>query len=150
MDVGGKGALAGCHIALDQIAQLAPDNGRPAFGPDRRKFAGGVVRGGQPRQQARQSLALDQQAFADADGGQQAHQHLGGAGLNLEEPFEIRAGVVRADGFADSTGQGREPGKPRNRTRHEPVPFPAGRAISNKNSRLERFSSLGYYCASAQ
>jgi hypothetical protein len=41
-------------------------------------------------------------------------------------------------------------GKPRNRTGHEPVPFPAVGVFTNKTNRLERFSRLGYYCASAQ
>jgi hypothetical protein len=148
--MGGKGTLAAGDISLDQLAQLAPDNGWLGLGPHRRELAAGVVRGSQTAKQAGQNLAFDQQASADADGGQEAHQHLGGAGLNLEEPFEIGAGVVRAHRFADSARQGREAGKPRNRTRHEPVPFPAVGDFPNKNSRLERFSSLGYYCASAQ
>jgi hypothetical protein len=90
----GKGTLAGGQISLHQLAQLAPDNGWLGFGPHRPELAAGIVRGGQPGEQAGQNLAFDQQASPDADGGQEAHQHLGGAGLNLEEPFEIGAGVV--------------------------------------------------------
>ena len=96
VNIRGKGTLASGDIPLNQLPQLAPHNGRLAFGPHGRKFGGGVFSIGKPAQPSGQRLALDEQALADADCGQVVHEHLGRSRLDLEETFEIGQGVGEA------------------------------------------------------
>ena len=65
-------------------------------------------------QKAGQRLALDQPGGPDRNGGEQLQELLGSAGLQLEEPLEVVAVVVRPHGGVDRSAdlmETREPGR---------------------------------------
>jgi len=77
-----------------------------------------VVRLPDSIEEAGQSLALDQVRGADRHRGQQLEQLLDGAGLELEEPLEVAAVVVRPDGARDRPADLVQAGQPGDRTGH--------------------------------
>ena len=96
-DVRRQPGQPGVDVSRNQVAQFPPHSWRFSLGPDRLEFRGRIAGLDQAPQKPRKRFALDQQGFADADGGKKIHEHLGGTGLDLEKALDLARGVVRAD-----------------------------------------------------
>lgn len=96
-------------MQVDRV-QIAANEGAGASTGDARFFlaklveqAGGVFRVANPVEKCPQDLAFNEPGGADLDGGKHLQQLLGGAGLELEELFEIATVIMGADRAGDGT-----------------------------------------------